>query len=228
VGAEAGAEAGAAVEAGAGTEAGAAAGTGAGPGANAVGASAGAATATQGGSRGGAVDGLVLALRAARDEVVDAAIAGELAPGPRAVVGAGRAALTTAAGCERILRAATASAAAVAAGAGAGAGGDESEAALKAAAGAMAWLNALAAASTAEGKPGNRAGGSGGGDAVGPYKLHSLKAPGFNPCAYTVKTWFQSFQMQLLPLHRGFRAHRRGGAPRARRRLRRFLRAHGR
>jgi hypothetical protein len=31
---------------------------------------------------------------------------------------------------------------------------------------------------------------------------HSLKPPGFNPCTYTVKTWFQTllFQMQLVPV----------------------------
>jgi hypothetical protein len=46
---------------------------------------------------------------------------------------------------------------------------------------------------------------------VGRYKLNavhsrSLKAPGFNPCAYKVKNWFSefAFQMsQLVPLHHG-------------------------
>jgi hypothetical protein len=43
---------------------------------------------------------------------------------------------------------------------------------------------------------------------VGLYKLnavappHSLQAPGFNTCAYEVKTWFQSLLFQILNLYR--------------------------
>jgi hypothetical protein len=36
--------------------------------------------------------------------------------------------------------------------------------------------------------------------------IHSLKAPGFHPWAYEVKTWFQSlgFHIQLVPLLVGY------------------------
>jgi hypothetical protein len=63
-------------------------------------------------------------------------------------------------------------------------------------------------------------------------QLKGARYPGgFNPCAYEVKTWFQSllFRMQLAPLRRGRylrrgvpdrghlpRAGRRGGGPAAR------------
>jgi hypothetical protein len=42
----------------------------------------------------------------------------------------------------------------------------------------------------------------------------SLKAPGFNPCAYEVETWFQTFafQVELVPLHPGAQVHRGGAA----------------
>ena len=110
-----------------------------------AGAGAGAGGAGGGDGPDTAVRGLTGLLRAARDSDVDAAIAAELAPGDRSVVGAGRAALTTAAGCERILRAASSG------GGGGGEseiqnGGDDIGGALKAAASAMAWLNGLAAA----------------------------------------------------------------------------------
>jgi hypothetical protein len=118
---------------------------------------------------------LMLALRGARNVIVDVAIAMELAPGDHAVVGAGRAALTTAAGCERILRAVIAPAeadvraagaaegAAAISAAAAGGNVDEPETTLHAAGAVIAWFNSLAAASIALGEGG---GGGGSGDAA--------------------------------------------------------------
>ena len=37
---------------------------------------------------------------------------------------------------------------------------------------------------------------------MNPIVTHSLKAPGFNPCAYKVKNWFQAFAFKWVNLYR--------------------------
>lgn len=83
-------------------------------------------------------DALTRATRGTRDARVDAAVARELAPGDKPIVGAGAAAMRAAAGCARILRAA----------AGEGSPAGEGEASLREAAAALAWLNALVTSSS--------------------------------------------------------------------------------